>query len=86
MPLTEPLLAQHGITWFTGFAFSCGIDGSNTEGVLLLLRQSRQAMLQVDNTIGNTDPFNISTLEELNDIGLDLGTAIVLGFGPQKED
>lgn len=83
--LTESLLAQHRITWFTRITLSCGIDSSDAEGVLLLLHQTLQEMLQDVNAISNTDPLLGSALEELNDVGLNLSSTIMLRFGPLKE-
>lgn len=85
MWLTESLLAEHWITWFTRFTLACRIDSSDTEWVLLLLHQSSQEVLKRGDTISHTNPFVSTALEELNDVRLNLCTTVMFRFCPLQE-
>lgn len=83
--LTESLFAEHGVTGLTGFALSGHINGSHPERVLLLLHQALQEVLQDVDVLRHTDPVHGATLQHLNDVAVDLGSTVVLRFGPHQE-
>ena len=82
--LTKSLLAEHKVAGLAGFALSGLVDGLDPETVLLLLHQTFKQVLCHRNVLCDTDPLLTSCLLELNDVAIDLGTAVMLRPGPQQ--
>lgn len=83
--LTQSLLAEDGLAGLAGLTVSGHIDGPHPEGVLLLLHQALEEELQGRDVLSHADPVGGAALQHLDDVAVDLGAAVVLGFGPGEE-